>query len=60
VEYSRRHNKDKDLEALQKVIDSFSDDVSGRISQLDQTIRDLLQLASIQWSFLTIKSADVK
>jgi hypothetical protein len=47
VDYCYRYNENKGLEDLNGVIDGFADKVNDRISQLDQTVRDLLQFVSI-------------
>jgi hypothetical protein len=46
AEHCRRYNPDK-VRHVQAAIDDFSDDVGGRLSQLDQTVKDLLQFVSV-------------
>jgi hypothetical protein len=47
VDYSHRYNASEALEDLRESIDGFADDVNHRINQLDQIVRDLLQLVSL-------------
>lgn len=47
VEHCHRYNEDKGLRVMQEAIDSFSSEVNNQISQLDQTVKDLLQFVSI-------------
>lgn len=47
AEYCHDYNEDKGLNGVQKAIDGFSDSVNREISQLDQTVRDLLQIVSM-------------
>ncbi|KAF2188018.1 hypothetical protein K469DRAFT_567803, partial [Zopfia rhizophila CBS 207.26] len=54
VDYCYRYNENKGLEDLKGVIDGFADTVSDRISQLDQTVRDLLQF---EFAWVSINEA---
>jgi hypothetical protein len=47
VKYSGRYEKDNGLKDLQKTINNFEKNVNDRISKIDQTVRDLLQIVSI-------------
>ena len=47
VEHCRRYNENEGIKDIQKAIDDFTDEVNGRISQLDQIVRDLLQIVSM-------------
>lgn len=48
ADYGHRYNANQIPKDLQQSIDEFEVNVNGRISQLDQTVRDLLQIVSIQ------------
>lgn len=45
AEHCRRYNADKG-KVVQRALDSFSDEVGSQLDQLDQTVKDLLQLVS--------------
>jgi hypothetical protein len=46
VEYGQRYNENQTLKDMQQVIGEFESKVSDRINELDQTVRDLLQIVS--------------
>jgi hypothetical protein len=46
MEYSQRYNENKTPKDMQQVISEFESRVSDRINELDQTVRDLLQIVS--------------
>jgi hypothetical protein len=46
IEYSQRYNENQTPKDMQQVIGEFEATVSDRINELDQTIRDLLQIVS--------------
>jgi len=48
------HNEDKRLKDVEGVIDGFGGNVNNRISQLDQTVRDLLQF---EFAWVSINEA---
>lgn len=47
ADYGRRYNANQIPKCLKQSIDEFEVKVNDRISQLDQTVRDLLQIVSI-------------
>lgn len=47
MEYGRRYNENRTPKDMQQVIGEFESRVSDRINELDQTVRDLLQIVSI-------------
>lgn len=58
VYYCERYNANKIPEELHKSVNELKVKVSGRINQLDQTIRDLLQFVSFKSSMKLIFSAN--
>jgi hypothetical protein len=46
TDYSKRYNDYKSPKDMQLVIGEFESRVSDRINELDQTVRDLLQIVS--------------
>jgi hypothetical protein len=47
TDYCRRYNGNQTLKDLKSSIHEFEANISKRIDQLDQTVRDLLQIVSI-------------
>jgi len=47
VEYSQRYNENQSQKDMLQVIGEFESKVSQRINELDQTVRDLLQIVSL-------------
>jgi hypothetical protein len=46
IEYSQRYNENQTPKDMQQVIGELETTVSDQINELDQTIRDLLQIVS--------------
>jgi hypothetical protein len=46
VEYGQRYNENQTSKDMQQVIGEFESRVGDRINELDQTVRDLLQIVS--------------
>lgn len=42
------YHEEGDLKGLENIIDGFADDIGNRIKQLDQTVKDLLQLVGLE------------
>lgn len=46
MKYSQRYNENQSQKDMLRVIGEFESKVSNRIHELDQTVRDLLQIVS--------------
>jgi hypothetical protein len=47
VEYCSHYDQDHGSRIMQEALDDFKDEVNDRISGLEQTVKDLLQLVRI-------------
>lgn len=47
ADYSQRYNTNQIPKDIQQLTDEFEVNINSRISKLDQTVRDLLQIVSI-------------